>query len=73
MNRLAPSGPGNLPRSDVDTARRDRRGALPDAARRGAAPMAGDQRAPFAALSRRLDDLPRQQAMPRGSYVDILA
>jgi hypothetical protein len=35
--------------------------------------VTADTGAPQAALARRLEDLPRQAVMPRGSYVDILA
>lgn len=73
MNTVVPSGPGSRGRNELETAQRTRQDAGTGLARRGGTGVPSGPGAPMAALARRLDDLPRQAGMPRGSYVDILA
>ncbi|MEY4679858.1 MAG: hypothetical protein ACO3DJ_01720 [Alphaproteobacteria bacterium] len=73
MNTVVPSGPGSRGRNELETAQRTRGDTGTGLARRGGRGVTADTGAPQAALARRLEDLPRQAVMPRGSYVDILA
>lgn len=73
MTSIVSTGPGPRGRSEPDAAQRSRQDAGTGIARRGGRGVPAEPGAPLAALARRLDDLPRQTGMPRGSYVDILA
>lgn len=73
MTSVVSTGPGSRGRNELDTAQRARQDAGTGLARRGVKGIVADAGAPIATLARRLEDLPRQTGMPRGSYVDILA
>jgi hypothetical protein len=68
MSISAPVRSGALPRTDLESAARGRQD--PSAQRRG---ITGTPQAPAQVIASRLEQTQRQPAMPRGSYIDILA